>query len=177
MSLDEFRNLFSTYRSTAFRLQRLTRYTVESEAVEFQSYLSGEPLPSRNGNRWLEQMAANSRAGKVLTNVHVLPPALTPYLGYEIDWWYAYWSQAGAEVRFVLPDADPQIIGGLPRDFWLFDDAVAVAMEYDSEGRFLGPKRIDDGDAVDRYRVAKSDAVRHSVDIRTFLARRRQGQY
>ena len=173
MDRAEFSKLFDTYAQDAFRLQTLTRYRVGHEDVDFQRFLAGHPFPDRTGNAWLDQIARNARAGKRLTNVHVLPERLTPYLRYLIDWWYVYWQEAGAEVRFVLPADAKQVLPHLPSDFWLFDGAIAVSMRYDPEGQFLGPERAED---VESYRQAKELALRHSVGLREVLALRRGGE-
>ena len=60
---------------------------------------------------------------------------------------------------------DHEPAGLLKVDFWLFDDATAVVLEYDSQGHFLRPVVAA---TLTPYRQARDMALRSSVPFREY---------
>ena len=76
-----------------------------------------------------------------MTRVRLVVEPLSDYVRWELT--AMRWSvEAGEDIR-VLPAGQA---GAWPAvdDFWLFDDTLAVRMEYDTGGRFLGGRPSDD---------------------------------
>ena len=168
--------MFRGIQRSAFRLQLLDCYSVEFEKDEYTAFTNGESLLNRGGHPWLETISANVKAGRAWVNVHVLPPRLTPYLRYIVDWWYVYHAEAGADVRFVRAECSSEIRASAPRDFWLFDSETVVWMDYDAQGRFLGPLMSELPGQVALARRLSEMAVRESIDLKHFLSLRRSGE-
>lgn len=156
--LDQF--FADHFHRTAFRLEVRDSYAVASDGGDLARYLAGEtaPDPTRK-NAWLDELRADTTAGKHWQWVHVVRSPLSDYLRYEFEWSYAINIHAGAQVR-ILDLAERQLPNGVPdEDFWLLDDEAVLVMHYDDDGRFLGAEPADPGE-MPRYRRARDMAWR-----------------
>jgi hypothetical protein len=174
MEISEFGKLFARFNESAFRLETLPHYLVDEESRAFALYLEGRPFPERKHEEWLSLVSNAVRKGKLITRVHAIVPVLTPYLRFELEWFYPYNVEAGEDVR-ILEDDDPQaLFAEAPFcDFWIFDDTVAVKMEYDAEGRFLRPSRVPE-DQIEGYRQSRAVSLDHALPLATYLALKRK---
>lgn len=150
------------FTRSAFRLEVLDRYTVDSDQENVERYLAGAPKPSwAVGDQWMEQLARERAEGKRRYRVHVLESPLSGYLRYECEWGYAYTNQAGEEI-YILDLAETPRPGGLiSEDFWLLDGEHVLVMRYDSEGRLLGGEPLAAADSP-RYRRCRDVALAHA---------------
>jgi hypothetical protein len=174
MDLEEFGKLFTSFQSSAFRLEAREIYTVDEEAETLELFLSGQPLRPDPDRAWTQVVASAIAAGKTMARVHLVTGPLTPYLRYEFEWGYPYNSHAGEQIYILEHPAPSELFGNLPRDdFWLFDDNVVVVVNYDDEGRFLGADKVTDPDNLERYRATRDVALREAVSFSEYLARQR----
>jgi hypothetical protein len=166
--LDEF--FAAHFARSAFRLEVRDAYAVASDGGDFARYLAGEALPdAARKNAWLDELAADTAAGKSWQWVHVVRSPLSDYLRYAFEWGYAINIGAGADVR-VLDLAEVPRPAALPdEDFWLLDDNAAVVMGYDDDGRFVGAEPAPPGDLA-RYRAAKDAAWAAAVPFAQYWA-------
>src|SRR6266566_1232252 len=90
------------FHRTAFRLEVRDAYEVASDGGDFARYLAGEPAPdpARKG-AWLDELRADTAAGKRWQWCHVVRGPLTGYLRYEFEWGYQVNITAGATVRIL----------------------------------------------------------------------------
>src|SRR5260370_41411943 len=82
MNLTELR-AFADARTTrsAFRLETLDRYDVDSDQDNFRRYLAGEDGPSwAAGDEWMDYLAAERASGIRRYRVHLFASPLRPYL-------------------------------------------------------------------------------------------------
>ncbi len=153
--LDQF--FAEHFRRTAFRLEVRDDYAVASDGGDLARYLAGEdaPDPARK-NAWLDELRADTAAGKRWEWVHVVRGPLSDYLRYACEWGYAVNVGAGAEVRIldVTGRAWPADVPS--EDFWLLDDAAVLHMHYDNGGRFLGAERAGDAELADCRRAREA---------------------
>jgi hypothetical protein len=135
--LDEF--FAAHFHATALRVEARDSYAVASDGGDFARYLAGEdaPDPARK-NAWLDELAADTAAGKRWQWVHVVRSPLTDYLRFEFEWGYAVNIGAGAQVRILDLAERPAPAGLVAEDFWVLDGQAVLLMHYDGEGRFLG---------------------------------------
>jgi hypothetical protein len=154
--LDEF--FAAHFHRTAFRLEVRDRYAVASDGGDFARYLAGEELPdAARKNAWLDELRADTAAGKRWQWLHVVRGPLSDYLRYAFEWGYGLNIHAGADVR-VLDLAERPRPGGVPdEDFWLLDDEAVLIMHYDDQGRFLGAEPADQA-KLSRYCNAREAA-------------------
>jgi hypothetical protein len=171
LSRDAFSRLFASFSASAFRLETLPEYRVDSEADEFALYLQGKPLPPDGNEAWCQIVAAAVRAGKRMQRVHVVPRRLTPYLRYEIEWGYLYSAEAGEEILLLPHDAPGEVFGAWPlHDFWIFDDRLFVRMHYDEAGRFRFAALVEAPEEIESYRRAQAAAVVRATPLQLYLA-------
>ena len=165
------RELFDSFQSSAFRLETLDQYLVDQEAEEFAAWRESRPLApaTPETSPWLRRIADTTRLGKRWSRVHLVDLPLSEYLRFEFDGQAAS-VKAGEDVRVALRSAAPPL-ADLRQDFWVFDDATAALMRYDSEGRWLGVDVTADHQVVRRCREQRDLALAHSVPLAEFQAK------
>jgi hypothetical protein len=153
--------MFASFRRTAFRLETLPAYSVAEEQEAFTAWREGKAPPAWLRNRkWLSMVADATAAGKSMQRVRVVRRPLSDYIRFELEWGYPSNIGAGEDIRILELRDD---VAELPdHDFWLFDDAVAVRMDYDDEGRFLRPVEVSDAEP---YRRGRDIALRRAVPL------------
>jgi hypothetical protein len=151
------------FTRSAFRLEVLDRYTVDSDQGNVESYLAGGPAPTwAEGSAWMDQLARESAEGKRNYRVRVLESPLNDYLRYECEWGYAYTSRAGEEI-YILDTAEaPRPAGLMDEDYYLLDDERVLAMRYDDDGRLLGAQPLPASE-TGRYLRCREVAMEHAV--------------
>jgi hypothetical protein len=165
MTTPDLGRLFQSFRSTAFRLECLPAYAVteDDEAQAFHLWLEGEQPPQKE-REWPKLCASAVAARKSMQRVRLVTQPLSEYLRFEMEWGYPPNVAAGEDIRIL--DHEPE--GLLKVDFWLFDDASAVVLEYDDQGHFLRPVVAE---TVEPYRQAKELALASSEPFARYLER------
>lgn len=169
MTTEEFIQLFSTFESSAFRLETRQQYLVDEEADLVRAFQEGRPAPPSTAmEEWLALIRANTAAGKRMYRVHVLEEPLSEYVRWELS---TYPANAAAGEQIFIADRDRHTdLGDLREDFWLFDDLDLVVMRYDDEGRWLGVALRPESD-LDRYLQMREVALAHAVPLADYLTR------
>lgn len=166
--LDEF--FAQHFHRTAFRLEVRDSYAVASDGGDLARYLAGEDAPdATRKNAWLDELRADTAAGKRWQWVHVVRGPLSDYLRYEFEWGYAVNIHAGAEVRILDLAECPRPAGLLDEDFWLLDDDGVLVMRYDARGRFLGAESTALAELA-RYRRARDVAWQAATPFADYWA-------
>lgn len=173
MTPGELDACFGRFAATAFRLETLGSYSVPGEEARAEAARRGGPRPERSvrTSPWLARIALTTISeGKRWQRARVVDEPLTPYQRDQMAS-YVESQAAGEEIR-VCPRADAP--GS--EDFWLFDDAVAVLLSYDDEGRFTGAAIAERAETIRDCRAARAVALRYSVPLNEYLASRRLAQ-
>jgi hypothetical protein len=98
--------IFSRFEKDLFRLETQPRYDVDSDDQDYYRYLRGEAEPNAAEKApWLEELRADTAAGKQWRRVHAVHHPLSDYLRYECEWGYLYNVAAGEQVRILDLDA------------------------------------------------------------------------
>jgi hypothetical protein len=172
VNLDELRSFAEAHTTrSAFRLECLDLYEVDSDQDNVRQYLAGNSGPSwADGDDWMDYLIAEKQQGIRRYRVHVLASPIGPYLRYECEWGYVYTTGAGEEV-YILDTSETPAPGGLPdEDFWLYDDRQVVVMDYDSQGRFLDARVLPESTAP-RYRRYRDLAMGAAAPFADWWAR------
>ncbi|MGH8903007.1 MAG: DUF6879 family protein [Egibacteraceae bacterium] len=158
LSEEELDALF-TFERSAFRLEAMDYYAVDTDVEELSKYLDGQPRPSKTDpeydNPWFDFVRSSVAQGKRFYRVHVVHSPLSEYLCYECEWGYAYNMKLTGEEVHILDTAERPRPQGLPNeDFWLLDDIKVIRMHYDVENRFVGGELLPESEALKycRYR-------------------------
>jgi hypothetical protein len=160
---------FSNFTSSAFRLETLDTYLVDSEADYFERFLAGGDLPDDwKENPWVRGI---TEGGRKLQRVHVLSSPLTEYLKFELGWGYPGNVKDGEDIR-ILDTADTDAPELPDHDFWLFDEKIVLRMHYTDNGEFLGAEELTGEHAVD-YVLYRHKALRAAVPYTEYWSRYR----
>lgn len=163
---------FANARHSVFRLETLQDYRDNDAA--FGQWRAGRVPDDPERGEYAAMVRAACSRGVRWQRVHVATEPLTEYLRFELTWCYSSNVKAGEDVR-VIPVREGQ---GWPvdvgrADFWLFDSSDLFAMEYASDGAWVGVTRIpgtgSQAVAACRQRDA---ALRQSIPWEEFIAAR-----
>jgi hypothetical protein len=124
---------------TAFRLELLPTYAVDSDGDDFRRWLAGEAEPTwERKNGWLQVLRDERAAGLRTSRVRVMSEHPTDYERYESEWGYAINGRAGEDIRVWHLAEHPLPADIVRRDFWMVGDDDVLVMHYDRAGRFEG---------------------------------------
>jgi hypothetical protein len=172
VNLDELRSFADAHTNrSAFRLECLDVYDVESDQDNVRQYLAGNKGPSwADGDDWMDYLIAEKQQGIRRYRVHVLASPIGPYLRYECEWGYAYTTAAGEEVYVLDTTETPRPVGLPSEEFWLYDDRHVVIMDYDDHGRFVTARALPESE-TERYRHYRDLAMSAAVPFVDWWAR------
>jgi hypothetical protein len=171
---DEVYQVIKRLQHGAFRLETLPQYSIPEDAERLRVFRETGRPPKRTTETspWLRLIADSTAAGRHWRRVHVVSRPLTEYLRFELLG-YQENAAAGEDIWIADQDTHPALVS-LTEDFWLFDadtdQAVAVFLRYDQDGRFLGAERADHPDAIARCRAQRDLALALAVPLEEYLA-------
>jgi hypothetical protein len=165
-------DFFASFQHTAWRLEAQPAYGTAESDPSFGLFLAYgmqvPPLAERPAKQaWMAGVRKAIAEGKQLARVHVLSRPLTPYRVYELLT-YPENIEAGEDVRIASVDEHPEL-GMLDTDFWLLDDSVALVMDYDDYGRFIGATRTEDPGVLEVCHDFRRLAISLSVPLAEYL--------
>ncbi|MDB5162986.1 MAG: hypothetical protein JWN28_593 [Candidatus Saccharibacteria bacterium] len=128
----DINNPFETFSKTAFRLEALPEYIVDSEKAAFKEYLSSGKIHDKSASSWAKTVNENIQAGKSLKRLRLISDELTSYEQYEL---LAYPGiKFGEEIRL---NARTVYQDDYQYDFWFFDKKYISQMKYEVDGTYL----------------------------------------
>jgi hypothetical protein len=153
---------FKDFRQEAFRLETLDDYSKSGGVDAYQAFLAGEPQPEDYRTAgWMTTVGDAVRSGRRIYRVHILARPLTDYLRFELSWGYRRNMTAGEEFFILDTTTQENPIPDAP-DFWLFDEQVIGAMNYDEEGRYLGVDFLEENH-LSRFLEYRNTAMAQAV--------------
>jgi hypothetical protein len=156
---------------SAFRLELLDLYAVESDGDDLARYLGGEPEPDPVRKQpWLDRLRQERDAGIRRYRVHIVSTPLVPYLRFECEWGYVPNTAAGEEVNILDLAERPRPDGLVDHDFWLIDDRYPIRMYYDGGGRYVGAEAVAESQ-LPQYQQARDAALAASERFAEWWAR------
>lgn len=168
LNMEQFGRFFVEFKKSATRIETLPVYSVPEELDNLELYLSGAPLRPERNNEWAANIRRCVADGKSMARIHVIDHQLTPYLQFEIDWYYAVNGAAGEDIRFIFRDDVPDVTYA---DTWIFDDETVLDLSYDTEGRLLYIHQNDDPERLEQAQVAWREFYARSFPLVQLLAR------
>lgn len=157
LHVDLGRFIAEYHRTDLLRLQTLDYYGVTSDGEDYRRYIDGEPAPAATGKQeWLDRVRADTSAGRVRRNVHIVRGPLTPYLRYQFEWCYALNTAAGQDIR-VLDMTETPAATALFRvgDLAVVEGRHVVRLRYDPDGGYQGAVAVGDDTAVGYIALAE----------------------
>lgn len=164
---EEWAARFEKFQHEAWRLETLPQYLMPQEEEEFAAFVSGVRIdPHTVSNEYTERLRRQVVEGRSQGRVHIVTRPLSPYLRFEFAQYYAPHALAGEEIRIldVTDRANP--LQGV-QDFWIFDRAEVVLMNYHPDGRQIN-REVHEGDA-ERFAEYQRIAVAASVPFEEYV--------
>ena len=125
-------NPFETFQKSAFRLEALPQYLVDSEADAFNEFkLSGKILENIDSD-WPVTVSKNVSASKLMKRLRLLSDELSDYEKFETEIYTG--PKAGEEIRV---NSRSKYINDYKYDFWMFDEQWLMQMNYRNDGTFI----------------------------------------
>jgi hypothetical protein len=144
----------------AWRLETLPVYTMPQEAEKLARFLAGENSPDDYTSGWMDELQQWGREGKSVGRVHVITRPLSDYLRFEFECYYRHHVKAGEEIRILDVTDRPNPLPDV-QDFWMFDRAKVVLMNYREDGTQIS-RELYEGDPapfVEYQRIAVTESV------------------
>ncbi|MEW2588028.1 DUF6879 family protein [Streptomyces virginiae] len=161
---------FNDFSGEAFRLETLDDYSKSGGVDAYHAFLAGEPQPEDYKNAgWVTTVGDAVRSGKRIYRVHILARPLTDYLRFELSWGYRRNMTAGEEFFILDTTSQEHPIPDAP-DFWLFDERVIGAMNYDGQGKYLGADFLGE-EELPRFLTYRDTALAHAVPFPEWWAK------
>jgi hypothetical protein len=174
MNAGDFDALFDQFRESAFRFEGRRSYNVGgAEAERLEAFRTHRPRPERSvrTSPWLARVARTTAEGKRWTRLRVVDTPLTDYQEFQLfSGSYLESAAVGDETRLL----DRSLCGTVAEgpDFWLFDGARAVILDYTAEGAFAGFREVTDIPTIQLYRDVAEHLFERAETLAVFLAAR-----
>lgn len=165
---DAWQRCFDDYERSAWRLETQLTYAISREQPGFKRFLAGEPMPEDHNSAWRQQVQGWAAQGKSLSRVRMIRLPLTDYQRYLFSWGVPLSIEAGENVRIL--DVTNEDFGLPKQDFWIFDDAKVVHLNFNPDGTLISHELVDDPD-MDEYHAWQETALKHSVSFGEWDAR------
>ncbi|MFI8253374.1 DUF6879 family protein [Streptomyces filamentosus] len=158
---------FEGFQREAWRLETLPQYLMPQEVEEIEAWRNGARVdPQAVSNEYTDRLRRQAAEGRVQGRVHIVTRPLSEYLRFEFHQYYAAHSLAGERIRILdvtermnpLPDV---------QDFWMFDRAEVVLMNYHPDGRQIS-REVYEGD-VSPFIEYQQIAVEESVPFEEYV--------
>lgn len=138
------------------------------EQADFQQFLAGERLPENHNEAWHKRVQSMVAAGKSIGRVRTVRQPLTDYQRYQLAFGIPGNVAAGEDIR-ILDLTNLEL--DLPsHDFWMFDDAIVVHLNFRPDGTLINHERIDAPD-LEMYYKLRDTALAHAVSLSEWNAR------
>ncbi|MEV6863757.1 DUF6879 family protein [Streptosporangium subroseum] len=140
---DRFQELFTSFRSTAQRLEMRDRYNSPVEQEPLRRFLEGNPDPEWADRPWLHSVRQAAAEGRFFQRVRIVSLPLSDYACFGLYGAKAN-NAAGEEIRYL--DRDTALKANIPQfDAWCFDRSLSAVLHFSEEdGSLLGAELIDD---------------------------------
>lgn len=162
---EAWQRYFTDFTRSAWRLEVQPTYTMPNEQPSLALFRAGEPKPEAHNAGWHNTVRANIAAGKTMGRVRVVRRPLTEYQRYQLAWGIPGNVAAGEDIRILDLSA---VTVDLPnQDFWLFDDAIVVHLNFRPDGTIIDRELIEEPD-LGKYLGWRDLALANSVALADF---------
>ncbi len=152
---------FEGFRREAWRLETLPQYLMPQEEEELAAFVAGARIdPHAVSNEYTDRLRRQVAEGRTQGRVHIVTRPLSDYLRFELSQYYAPHALAGEEIRILDVTNRANPLEGV-QDFWLFDRAEVVLMNYHPDGRQIN-REVKEGDVtqfIEYQRIAVAESV------------------
>lgn len=169
LSNEEWRQHFEDYERSAWRFETQPTYTMPNEQADFRRFLAGESMPEGHNAAWHKRVQSWVAAGKTIGRVRTVRQPLTDYQRYQLAWGIPGNIEAGEDIR-ILDLTNLELDLPPTQDFWMFDDAIVVHLNFRPNGTLINHDRIEISDLT-QYFKWRETALGHAVPLSEWNAR------
>ncbi|MFJ6568899.1 DUF6879 family protein [Streptomyces sp. NPDC091292] len=158
---EEWAARFEGFQREAWRLETLPQYLMPQEAEEYEEFRAGARIdPATVSDEYTERLRRQAAQGRIQGRVHIVSRPLSDYLRFEFHHYYKAHALAGEQIRILDITDRPNPLDGV-QDYWMFDHAEVVLMNYHPDGRQISREVFDSDVApfVEYQRIAISESV------------------
>ncbi len=152
---------FEGFQREAWRLEALPQYLMPQEEDEFAGFMAGARIdPYAVSNEYTDRLRRQAAEGRSQGRVHIVTRPLSKYLRFEFSHYYAPHALAGEQIRILDVTNRANPLEGV-QDFWMFDCAEVVLMNYHPDGRQIN-REVHEGDVaqfIEYQRIAIIESV------------------
>ncbi|GAA3149141.1 hypothetical protein GCM10010521_40710 [Streptomyces rameus] len=169
IGLDEFEDLFRTFKHTAWRLEMRQRYASDETTDTYRQFLETGAAQWDPDDPYCELIRSQTAQGKRVERVRIVDQPPTTGQLYLLD--NAKRNSALGEDIRNLWRADAERLYQLPaEDFWLFDSRLVALLRFDDDDQLVDVELITEPAEVVRYSVIRDAAWHHAVPYKDFAA-------
>ncbi|MFF4963256.1 DUF6879 family protein [Streptomyces sp. NPDC001222] len=169
IGLDEFDQLFTQFKHTAWRLETRSRYASDEVTDTYAQFTRGEPVDWDGVDaEWCAERQEQTALGKRFERVRVVDNPPTAGQLYLLD--NARRNSAVGERIFNLWRGDADRLGLPAEDFWIFDSRLVALLNFDDADNLLNVELITEPAAVLQYAQARDAAMHIAVPFDQFAA-------
>ncbi|MDT7847177.1 DUF6879 family protein [Streptomyces justiciae] len=163
---DEFDQLFSAFKHTAWRLETRRRYASDEQTAEWAQFAAGRPIEWDYDDAWCRNVREQTAAGKRFERVRLIDsPATRGQLYLRSN--SVRNCAVGEDIRNMSRAQANQLV--LPdEDFWLFDSRLVARLIFDDADTLTGAELITDPAVVNRYCQARDAAWHYALPYEDF---------
>ncbi|WP_244207198.1 DUF6879 family protein [Streptomyces swartbergensis] len=168
IGLDEFEDLFRTFRHTAWRLETRRRYASDEETDTYRQFTETGAAEWDPDEPYCELIRSQTAQGKRVERVRIVDQPPTTGQLYLLD--NARRNSAlGEDIRNLhRSEADRLQLPG--EDYWLFDSRLVARLRFDDDDQLVDVEVITEPSEVVRYSVVRDAAWHHAVPYEEFAA-------
>lgn len=156
----EWRELFTTFEHTAYRLELRDRYNSPDNQKPVRDYTTTGTADLDWLDPWLDKIRTASAAGRSYRRVRVVSAPLTEYARYSL--WVAQFNvEAGEDIRYLTRSDIPDNL--INFDYWLFDSRIAARMHFDPDDVLLGFDLVTDPRTIVELNYWRDAAWHHAI--------------
>lgn len=159
---------FDECQVSAWRFECQPTYSMSREQDNLRRWRAGESKPEAHNSKWHEEVREIVQSGRSIGRVRTVRFPLTEYQRFQLDWAIPGNIEAGEDIR-ILDLTDLEL--DLPsHDFWLFDDAIVVDLNFNPDGTLLNIDQRENPDLT-QHRKWRDMALTHAVSLNEWNAR------
>jgi hypothetical protein len=168
IGLDEFENLFRTFKHTAWRLETRRRYASDEVTDTYRQFTESGAAEWDPQDPYCELIRSQTAQGKRVERARIVDQPPTTGQLYLLDNAKRN-SFLGEDIRNLWrSDADRLRLPS--EDYWLFDSRLVALLRFDADDQLVDVELITEPAEVVRYSVARDAAWHHAVPYEEFAA-------
>nr|WSX51280.1 hypothetical protein OG409_21475 [Streptomyces sp. NBC_00974] len=168
IDLDDFGDLFRTFKHTAWRLETRTRYASDESTATYRQFVESGAARWNPEDPYCELIRTQTAQGKRVERVRIVDNPPTPGQLYLFD--NAKRNSALGEDIRNLSRRDADVLQLPHEDYWLFDSRIVAVLNFDEDDQLLDVELITEPAEVVQRSLVRDAAWHHAVPYETFVA-------